>query len=232
MYESMKIVAIIPARGGSKGIPHKNITNLCGKPLIGYTIEAAKQSTYIDDVIVSTDDLDIKKVSEQYGASVPFIRDAYIASDEAKTISVVVDAIQRLQARGQEYDVVILLQPTSPLRTAEEIDVAIEVFFQHQMEGVVSVNVADISPFLLRTIHNHRLHRIIDESSTIRRQDMPTYYEVNGAIYINRVEEVTEDLSFNDNPIPYIMNRDHSVDIDTWDDLTEAETIIKEGYLK
>ena len=227
MYESMKIVAIIPARGGSKGIPHKNITNLCGKPLIGYTIEAAKQSTYIDDVIVSTDDLEIKKVSEQYGASVPFIRDGHIASDEAKTISVVVDAIQRLKASGQEYDVVILLQPTSPLRTAEEIDVAIEVFFQHQMEGVVSVNVADISPFLLRTIHAHRLHRIIDEGSTIRRQDMPTYYEVNGAIYINRVEDVTEDLSFNDNPIPYIMNRDHSVDIDTWDDLIVAEKILK-----
>ena len=227
MYESTKIVAIIPARGGSKGIPHKNITNLCGKPLIGYTIEAAKQSTYIDDVIVSTDDLEIKKVSEQYGASVPFIRDSDIASDEAKTISVVVDALQRLQAGGQEYDVVILLQPTSPLRTAEEIDVAIEVFFQHQMEGVVSVNVADTSPFLLRTIHNHRLHRIIDESSTVRRQDMPTYYEVNGDIYINRVEEVTEGLSFNDNPIPYIMNRDHSVDIDTWDDLIVAEKILK-----
>lgn len=227
MYESMKIIAIIPARGGSKGIPHKNITNLCGKPLIGYTIEAAKQSTYIDDVIVSTDDLEIKKVSEQYGASVPFIRDSDIASDEAKTISVVVDALQRLLESGQEYDVVILLQPTSPLRTAEEIDVAIEVFFQHQMEGVVSVNVADISPFLLRTIHGHRLHRIIDESSTIRRQDMPTYYEVNGAIYINRVEEVTEGLSFNDNPIPYIMNRDHSVDIDTWDDLIVAEKILK-----
>ena len=232
MYEFTKIVAIIPARGGSKGIPHKNITNLCGKPLIGYTIEAAKQSTYIDDVIVSTDDLEIKKVSEQYGALVPFIRSGHIASDEAKTISVVVDAIQRLQASGQEYDVVILLQPTSPLRTAEEIDVAIEVFFQHQMEGVVSVNVADISPFLLRTIRAHRLHRIIDENSTIRRQDMPTYYEVNGAIYINRVDEVSEKLSFNDNPIPYIMNRDHSVDIDTWDDLTAAEAIIKEGYLK
>ena len=222
MYQDKRILAIIPARGGSKGIPHKNITNLCGKPLIGYTIEAGKQSTYIDDVVVSTDDLEIKKVSEQYGASVPFIRDGHIASDEAKTISVVVDAIQRLRASGQEYDVVVLLQPTSPLRTAEEIDVAIEVFFQHQMEGVVSVNVTDISPFLLRIIHNHKLHRIIDESSTIRRQDMPTYYEVNGAIYINRVEEVTEDLSFNDNPIPYIMNRGHSVDIDTWDDLTAA----------
>ena len=139
-----------------------------------------------------------------------------------------VDAIQRLQASGQEYEVVVLLQPTSPLRTAEEIDVAIEVFFQHQMEGVVSVNVADISPFLLRTIHAHRLHRIIDESSTIRRQDMPTYYEVNGAIYINRVEEVTENLSFNDNSIPYIMNREHSVDIDTWDDLTEAACYLQD----
>ena len=95
------------------------------------------------------------------------------------------------------------------------------------MEGIVSVNVADISPFLLRTIHNHRLHRIIYESSKIRRQDMPTYYEVNGAICINRVEEVAETLSFNDNPIPYIMNREHSVDIDTWYDLTEAENFVK-----
>ena len=108
MYESIKIVAIIPARGGSKGIPHKNITNLCGKPLIGYTIEAAKQSIYIDDVVVSTDDLEIKKVSEQYGASVPFIREDHIASDEAKTISVVVDAIQKLRVSGQKHDVVVL----------------------------------------------------------------------------------------------------------------------------
>lgn len=223
MYQDKKILAIIPARGGSKGIPHKNIINLCGKPLIAYTIEAAKQSAYIDTVLVSTDDVEIQRVSEQYGATVPFLRDAKIATDVATTISVVVDAVQRLSMLGKNYDVVVLLQPTSPLRTTEEIDVAIDVFFQNEMKGVVSVNVADVSPFLLRTIKDSQLQRIISESSTIRRQDMPTYYEVNGAIYINAISDITESLSFNDNPIPYIMSREHAVDIDTWDDLEKAK---------
>lgn len=223
MYQNKRILAIIPARGGSKGIPHKNIINLCGKPLIAYSIEAAKQSTYIDTVIVSTDDVDIQQISEEYGASVPFLRDAQIASDEATTISVVVDVMERLKEKEQTFDAVVLLQPTSPLRTTEEIDVAVDVFFQNEMKGVVSVNMADVSPFLLRTIKGSQLQRIISESSTIRRQDMPTYYEVNGAIYINAISDITESLSFNDNPIPYIMNREHSVDIDTWDDLEKAK---------
>lgn len=223
MYQNKRILAIIPARGGSKGIPHKNIINLCGKPLIAYTIEAAKQSTYIDTVIVSTDDVDIQRISEEYGASVPFLRDAQIASDEATTISVVVDVMERLKEKEQTFDAVVLLQPTSPLRTTEEIDVAIDVFFQNDMQGVVSVNVAEVSPFLLRTIKDSQLQRIISKSSTIRRQDMPTYYEVNGAIYINAISTITESLSFNDNPIPYIMNREHSVDIDTWDNLEKAK---------
>ena len=140
MYQNKKVLAIIPARGGSKGIPHKNIISLCGKPLIAYTIEAANQSTYIDTVIVSTDDVDIQRISEQYGALVPFLREAKIASDEATTISVVVDAVKRLEVNGEKFDVVILLQPTSPLRTAEEIDVAIDIFFQNNMQGIVSVN--------------------------------------------------------------------------------------------
>lgn len=223
MYQDKRILAIIPARGGSKGIPHKNIINLCGKPLIAYTIESAKQSTYIDTVIVSTDDVDIQRISEDYGASVPFLRDAKIASDEATTISVVVDAVERLKEKEQIFDAVVLLQPTSPLRTTEEIDVAIDIFFQNEMNGVVSVNVAEVSPFLLRTIKGSQLQRIISENSTIRRQDMPTYYEVNGAIYINAISDIKESLSFNDNPIPYIMSCERSVDIDTWDDLEKAK---------
>ena len=223
MYQNKKVLAIIPARGGSKGIPHKNIISLCGKPLIAYTIEAANQSTYIDTVIVSTDDVDIQRIREQSGALVPFLREAKIASDEATTISVVVDAVKRLEVNGEKFDVVILLQPTSPLRTAEEIDVAIDIFFQNNMQGIVSVNVAEVSPFLLRTIEGSQLQRIISKNSTIRRQDMPTYYEVNGAIYINAISDIKESLSFNDNPIPYIMSCEHSIDIDTWDDLEKAK---------
>ena len=191
--------------------------------MIAYTIEAANQSTYIDTVIVSTDDVDIQRISEQYGALVPFLREAKIASDEATTISVVVDAVKRLEVNGEKFDVVILLQPTSPLRTTEEIDVAIDIFFQNNMQGIVSVNVAEVSPFLLRTIEGSQLQRIISKSSTIRRQDMPTYYEVNGAIYINAISDIKESLSFNDNPIPYIMSCEHSIDIDTWDDLEKAK---------
>ena len=227
MYKDKKVLAIIPARGGSKGIPYKNIVPLFGKPLIAYTIEAGKQSKYIDTVLVSTDDRKIQEVSEDYGARVPFLREAVIATDTAKTISVVVDAVNRLAVTGERYDLVVLLQPTSPLRTAEEIDIALEVFFQNDMQGLVSVNIAAVSPFLLRTIHNQRLQRIIDENSTIRRQDMPTYYEVNGAIYINKASEIQESLSFNDNPIPYIMSHEHSIDIDTWDDLDDAEKYLK-----
>ena len=117
----------------------------------------------------------------------------------------------------------ILLQPTSPLWSTEEIDVAIDIFFQNNMQGIVSVNVAEVSPFLLRTIEGSQLQRIISKSSTIRRQDMPTYYEVNGAIYINAISDIKESLSFNDNPIPYIMSCEHSIDIDTWDDLEKAK---------
>jgi cytidylyltransferase len=231
MYKDKKVLAIIPARGGSKGIPHKNIVPLCGKPLIAYTIEAAKSSKYVDTVLVSTDDVNIQAVSERYGASIPFLRDAQLASDEATTISVVVDTVKRLATKNEVYDVVVLLQPTSPLRTVEEIDKALDVFFQNDMKGVVSVHVSEVSPFLLRTIQGQRLQQIIDVSSTIRRQDMPTYYEVNGAIYINAASDITESLSFNDNPIPYIMNREHSVDIDTWDDLDEAEKLLKGEFI-
>ena len=191
------------------------------KILLVYVVN--HQSTYIDTVIVSTDDVDIQRISEQYGALVPFLREAKIASDEATTISVVVDAVKRLEVNGEKFDVVILLQPTSPLRTAEEIDVAIDIFFQNNMQGIVSVNVAEVSPFLLRTIEGSQLQRIISKNSTIRRQDMPTYYEVNGAIYINAISDIKESLSFNDNPIPYIMSCEHSIDIDTWDDLEKAK---------
>lgn len=131
MYEGMTFLALIPARGGSKGIPRKNVRPLSGKPLISYTIEAALNSVVIDDVVVTTDDEEIAEVARSYGAEIPFMRPAELAADESKTIDCVVHARDTLRAMDREYDAIVLLQPTSPLRVAEDIDAAASVWMTH-----------------------------------------------------------------------------------------------------
>lgn len=224
MLEKFKILALIPARGGSKGIKDKNIINLAGKHLIGYTIEAAKKSKYIDNVVVTTDSSKIAEVSKKYGASVPFIRPAELAADTSKTIDAVLHAKEELKRQGEEYDVLILLQATSPLRTVEDLDGAIETFYNSHFQSVVSVSEVRDNPLLIRSIDAEgRLEKILDVSSTCRRQDMPKYYKVNGSIYINMMEEISENTSFNDNVIPYVIESSHAVDIDSFEDLVVAE---------
>ena len=227
MYNNKRIIAIIPARGGSKGIPHKNIINLGGKPLISYTIEAALKSKYIDYTMVSTDDEDIAKVSIEYGALIPFMRPSELASDTSKTLDVIIHAIDTLRNMDENFSILVLLQPTEPLRTTEDIDAAIEKFFKHDCSPLVSVSEVDDHPLLIRTIEKERLRTLIDMPSTCRRQDMPKYYRVNGCIYINRIEDIDESTSFNDNSIPFIMKKSHSVDIDELKDLALAEYYLK-----
>lgn len=224
MFNNQKILALIPARGGSKGIKDKNIIFLAGKPLIAYSIEAAKYSKYIDDIIVTTDSEKIAEISKQYGASVPFMRPAELAADTSKTIDAVLHAIQTLKTMGKEYDVLILLQPTQPLRTNKDIDEAIEIYYQNKEEGLVSVSPVDDSPLLIRSISNDgKLLNLLSQNSTCRRQDMPEYYKVNGCIYINKIDEIDKNTSFNDNKVPFIMRKEHSVDIDELSDLWMAE---------
>lgn len=229
MFEDKKILAIIPARGGSKGIPHKNIIKLSGKPLISYTIQAALVSKYTDYVMVSTDDDDIAMVSKEFGAEVPFMRPTELASDTAKTIDVIVHAINELDIRGDKFDIIILLQPTAPLRTSDDIDRAIETFYKHDCNPLVSVSEVDDHPILIRSIEGNQLRPLLDISSTCRRQDMPNYYRVNGCIYINMIKDITKNTSLNDNGIPFIMQRSHSVDIDDLSDIALAEYYIKEN---
>lgn len=232
MYEGKRILAFIPARGGSKGIPHKNITPLAGKPLIQYTIDAAKQSRYIDYVLVSTDDEEIAAVARQCGAEVPFLRPPELAADTAKTIDAVLHAIGTLREAGETFDSLVLLQPTSPLRTAEDIDKAVETFYQNNRRPVVSVSEVIDHPILIRTIEQtpegERLKPLLEGSSTVRRQDMPPFYRVNGSIYINPVEEIRRTTSFNDNPVPYVTAKDSSIDIDDPADLVLAEFRMKQ----
>ena len=128
---------------------------------------------------------------------------------------------------GREYDILILLQPTSPMRTVKHIDESLSLFFKNNQESLVSVNQIDISPILVRTIEDGKLHSILNQNSTVRRQDMDFYYKINGAIYINRIDEVDENLSFNDNAIPYIMDDTYSIDIDTIEDLQLARQKLK-----
>ncbi len=230
MIRGRKIIALIPARGGSKGIKDKNIVLLKGKPLIQYSIDAAKNSKYIDRIIVSTDSKKIAEVAKSLGAEVPFLRPVELASDNSKTIEVVLHAVHWLEDNQSSYDALVLLQPTQPLRTSGDIDDAIEKYLNNGENSLVSVCKVSDNPILIRTIDDSGLLvNLLDRNSTIRRQDMPEYYKVNGAIYINKIENLKVETSFNDNTVPYIMREDHSVDIDDISDLDMAEWIMSKN---
>lgn len=230
MYKYKTFLAIIPARGGSKGIPNKNIREINGVPLINYTIQAAKKSKYLDRVIVSTDDYEIANISQKYGAEVPFLRPEYLAGDTSKTIDSVVHAINELEEQGNSYDYVVLLQPTQPLRESWHIDQAIEKIANAGVEGLASVSEVADHPVLIRKVgEDGNLVNLLDIKSTIRRQDFPSYYKINGAVYINKISEnFDENISLNDNKLPYIMDSKFDLDIDTPLDLKLFKFILDE----
>lgn len=225
MIQGLRVLGWIPARGGSKGIKDKNIRPLCEKPLIAYTVEAARKSVYIDTVMVSTDSMRIADVAKAHGAWVPELRPAELAKDTSKTLDAVLYSLKYLEECGQTYDIFCLLQPTSPLRTARDIDGALEIFSEAAGElDVVGVSESRSHPVLMRSIREDgRLTNLLDRESTVRRQDMPVYYEVNGSIYVNAVSRINTETSFNDNPLPYIMDMSHGIDIDEMADLYLAE---------
>jgi len=218
----MKRLAYIPARGGSKGIPKKNIAELGEMPLIAFTIVAALKSGLFEKVMVSTDSEEIAEVARQYGAWVPFLRYAEFAQDTSKTIDAVISDKSRLEAMGEKFDEFVLLQCTSPFRTAKDIQGAVALA-EKMHSGVVSISPVEEHPILMRTIDaDGKVSKVLNCSSTCRRQDMPPYYRVNGAIYVNFWDELTTDLSLNDNPYGYVMERKDSLDIDTKADLEAA----------
>lgn len=229
MYKDQQILAIIPARGGSKGIPNKNIIDLCGKPLIAYSILAAKASRYIDDIVVSTDSQEIEAVALEYGAAVPFLRPAELASDTAKTIDCMIYTIQKLAEQGKHYSYVVLLQPTQPIRKDGAIDQAISTLLESSEDSLVSVTRVSEHPILMRTITKEgTLKSLLPISSTVRRQDFPDVYRVNGSIYINRIDDsFNSSTSLNDNLLPFFMETEYSIDIDSYEDLKRAEIFIQ-----
>lgn len=229
MKNNKKFIAIIPARSGSKGIKNKNLTKLNGKPLIAYSIESGLKSRYIDKVVVTTDGEEIAKISKQFGAEVPFLRPKSLSSDKSKTIDAVLHCIEELRNLDEEYDYMVLLQPTQPLRQYWHIDEAIELILEKDEETLVSVSKVKEHPILMRAIddYGHGIN-LLKETSTKRRQDFQDFYKVNGAIYINKINDnLNKNTSLNDNKLVYIMDDKYDIDIDEILDLYIAEIKMK-----
>jgi N-acylneuraminate cytidylyltransferase len=214
MIAGQTVLGIIPARGGSKTVPHKNLKPLAGKPLIAWTIEAAQKSQYIDRLILSSEDPHIIKAASELGCEVPFVRPIELAWDDTPGILPVIHAIEALQER---YNYVVVLQPTSPLRTTADIDECISYCVQHQATTCISVAPVTEHPYWMYTLtDNHRLAPLIQmKKSFERRQDLPAVFSENGAVYIAQADYLLKEKSFiNDLTLAYIMPVERSIDID------------------
>jgi len=230
MYKNLKIYAFIPARGGSKRIPRKNLQLLAGKPLIRYTIDAAIKASVFRKVIVSTDDLEIEKISEDAGAEV-LKRPPELARDTSTTIDTILHSIDEYGLNPE--DIIILLQPTSPLRNDKHIKEALDIYISCNGSPLVSVTKPDHSPYWSYRIKNNFLVPIMEKGqNTMRSQDLPDVYIPNGAIYISDVKTIVKNMTyFSKNTIPYYMKREESIDIDEYIDLKFAEFLIQNKFL-
>ncbi len=225
----MKTLYLIPARGGSKGVPQKNIKPLCGKPLIYYTIDVAREIVNDEDICVSTDDPRIIKTVEDYGLTVPFIRPSEYATDTASSNDVIRHAINYFAGKGIDYDVVVLLQPTSPLRTASNIKEAIELY-SDEIDMVVSVKPSHSANVICCDNKDGFLEMTLNRKG-LRRQDMSKYYEYNGAIYVLNSKSVLEKGLGNLEKVrKYVMTENQSWDIDSILDWDIIEMILEKEY--
>lgn len=227
----MNILGIIPARGGSKGIPGKNIKLLNGIPLIGYTIKEAKKSKFLNKIIVSTDDENIAKVSKSFNAEVPFLRPKELALDSSPTIDCIIHAIN-WEKNNENYnpDYVCVLQCTSPLRTYEDIDNVIKLAVDKKGDGAVSVCESEVNPYWTNVINEDgKLKYFIEKGRYItKRQDLPPVYRINGAVWVTKTEKIIKERTLEPKDIyAYVMRPENSIDIDNEIDFKIAELILK-----
>jgi len=230
----MNVLGLITARGGSKGIPGKNIKLLAGKPLIAWTIEAAKASSRLSRVLVSTDDPEIARIALEWGAEAPFLRPAELAQDDSPHILALEHALHWVEAdEGALPDYLVTLQPTSPLRTSADIDNAIELAERSSAAAVASVSPMNPHPYLAKLIQaDGTLADFIPvDTPYLRRQDFPPAYALNGAIYINRCSSLLQEHTlFPHGTLAYIMPIERSIDIDSEWDLQLAEKLLKDRH--
>lgn len=228
MINGKKVLTIIPARGGSKGVPRKNVRDLAGKPLIAWTIEEAQKSRYIDCLILSSEDEEIIQVAKEWGCDVPFVRPQELAQDESSGMDVVLHALEEITG----YDYIVLLQPTSPLRTVKEIDECIATFSKKNADSCVSVTKAEKSPYWMYTINDEgKMKNIIPTSQLItRRQDLPLVYSLNGAIYIAEINWIQKYKTFlTKHTLAFCMPKERSYDIDTELDFHICEYLLSKN---
>ena len=223
----MKILVVIPARGGSKGIPRKNIKPFAGKPLIYYTIDTARAIVPDEDICVSTDDDEIIQVVEDYGLNVPFKRPAELATDTAGTYEVLIHAIDYYEKQGKQFDVVLLLQNTSPFRTVEHVKEALALY-NPEVDMVVSVKECLANPYYCVFEENQEgyLHICKGDGTIYRRQDAPKVYEYNGAVYVINVDSLKKQHMHQfSKRVKYVMDERSSFDLDTMNDWMIAESL-------
>ncbi len=233
----MNILAIIPARGGSKSVPRKNIVKVNGRPLISYTISAALMVDRLTDVVVSTDDPEIAEISRELGAQVPFVRPVDLASDQAQSAPVIEHALYFMEKiKGLKYDAILMLQPTSPLRTSQHIEESLDLFTSQECDSVVSiVSVGGNHPFRMKRLIDNQLVNYIDQGfwDMRPRQSLPDVYIRNGAIYlISRDVFMQQHQLIGDKCLGYVMNDSESTNIDTPIDLKIAELLLNEKECK
>lgn len=229
----MKYLVVIPARGGSKGIPHKNIKPLCGKPLIYYSIDVARQFTSDENICVTTDDAEIISVVEQHGLKVPFVRPAELATDTCGSSEVIQHAFQFFADKGIHYDAIVLLQPTSPFRKVEFLKEAVALY-DESIDMVTSVRTAACNPYYdgFEEDKDGLLQISKGDGTIARRQEAPKVWQQNGSIYvINPTSLVEKGMGGFTKIKKYAMPETYSVDLDTMLDWKMAELIIKEGIL-
>lgn len=228
----MKILGLIPARGGSKGVPRKNIKLLCGKPLIQYTIDAAIESKAFAEIMVSTEDEEIAEIAQQLGASIPFLRPKHLAEDKTPTIDAVIDVLETYLESGQHFDAVCLLQPTNPLRSAEVIQNSIDKFLYTGADSLLSVRKVphEFNPhWTFEADQQGAFLRIATGETTIipRRQELPTAYYRDGAIYLTTSKVILEQKSLYGQQISFIdLEGEPHVNIDTLSDWEQAEQLL------
>ena len=230
----MKVLGIITARGGSKGISKKNIKNLVGKPLIAWTIEEALKARKLDRVIVSTDSQEIAYIARGFGAEVPFIRPDHLSQDDSSHVDVLIHAIKWFDTNEPNYqfEYFMLLQPTSPLRTNKDIDKSIELIQKKNVESVVSICESITHPYLMKVIDKGNLVDYTKKpKGYIRRQDFPNVFQLNGAIYLIKTEVFRKEKTlFLSKTCAYEMGIEQSIDIDTDVDFEYAEFLLNNKY--
>lgn len=225
MIAGQKVLALITARGGSKGLPGKNIRPLAGIPLVAWSVRAAHAASLVDRTVLSTDDAAIAAAAREFGCEVPFMREARLAADDTSSLDVVLDALDRVPG----FDILVLLQPTSPLRTAADIDNAIRLCVESGAPGCVSVREAEESPYWMYTMDpGGRMSPVLPAANRApRRQDLPPVHVLNGAVYVARTEALRRERAFViDGTLGYLMPAERSVDIDTEPDFVAAERLL------